>query len=93
MYVVCFKVSYVYGVTLYVFEDGHNSVLVRYDCLLSSDFVEGAVRLTEARLRREVTEGKIVDFRRVEGGFEIMRVEAVSGAKNKVGSYRYCTLL
>ena len=51
-----------------------------------SDNVEGVVRLTEARLRRDLSEGKIVDFRRSDsGGFEVVRVEAITGPKNKVG--------
>lgn len=51
-----------------------------------TDHVEGVARLTEARLRRDVTEGKIVDFRHIEGGFEVVRVEAITQTQNKVSN-------
>ncbi len=49
-----------------------------------SDRIEGAVRLTEARLRRELTEGKIIDFIRTDGGFEVIRLDAIKSRRNKV---------
>ena len=51
-------------------------------CALS-DHVEGAVRLTEARLRQESTEGKIIDFKQTEGGFEVVRLAAINGPQSK----------
>jgi len=41
-------------------------------------------RITEARLRRDVSEGKIVDFQRSNGGFEVIRREALNGHESKV---------
>ena len=41
-------------------------------------------RITEARLRREVSEGKIVDFRRSDGGFDVIRKEAMNRQETKV---------
>lgn len=57
---------------------------VNYNPFPLPDHIEGVSRLTEARLRRDVTEGKIVDFRHVEGGFEVVRMEAVTQTENKV---------
>lgn len=48
------------------------------------DIVEGMARITEARLRRDVSEGKIVDFQRSNGGFEVIRREALNGHESKV---------
>ena len=41
-------------------------------------------RITEARLKRETLEGKLVDFWRTERGYEIIRLEALNGKENKV---------
>ncbi len=49
-----------------------------------ADHIEGVVRLTEARLRRDLSEGRIVDFRHIDGGFEVVRVEAITQTKFKV---------
>ena len=50
---------------------------------LTSDTVEGVARITEARLKREVSEGKIIDFRRSEVGFDVIRIEAMNSKQNK----------
>ena len=48
--------------------------------------MEGGVpRLTEVRLKRDVSEGKIVDFWRSEAGFDVIRIEAINGKERKVG--------
>ena len=49
-----------------------------------TDTVEGMARITEARLRREVSEGKIVDFRRSDGGFDVIRKESMNRQETKV---------
>ena len=41
-------------------------------------------RLTEARLSRELAEGKVIDFRRTETGFEVIRISAITDTKHKV---------
>jgi len=46
--------------------------------------VEGTARITEARLKREVGEGKIIDFRCTEEGYEVIRLEALNAKENKV---------
>ena len=46
--------------------------------------MEGTARITEARLKREVGEGNIIDFRRVEDGYEVIRLDAINGKENKV---------
>ena len=46
--------------------------------------MEGVVRLTEARLKREVLERRVIDFRPTDNGFEVIRVEALSAAEGKV---------
>ena len=46
--------------------------------------MEGVARITEARLRRDVSEGRIVDFQRSDGGFEVVRREALNGHESKV---------
>ena len=51
---------------------------------LTSDTVEGVARITEARLKREVSEGKIIDFQRSEVGFDVIRAEAMNSKQNKV---------
>jgi len=48
-----------------------------------TDTVEGMARITEARLRRDVSEGKIVDFQRSNVGFEVIRREALNGHESK----------
>lgn len=46
--------------------------------------VEGTARITEARLKREVGEGKIIDFWRMDGGYSVIRLEALYERENKV---------
>lgn len=46
-------------------------------------------RITEARLKRETLEGKLVDFWRTERGYEIIRLEALNGKENKVATHSY----
>ena len=46
--------------------------------------VEGTARITEARLKREVGEGKIIDFRCTEEGYEVIRLGALNVKENKV---------
>ena len=46
--------------------------------------VEGTARITEARLKREVGEGKIIDFRCTEEGYEVIRLEPLNVKENKV---------
>ena len=53
---------------------------------LTLDTVEGVARVTEARLKREVSEGKIIDFRRSEVGFDVIRMEAMNSKQNKVSA-------
>jgi hypothetical protein len=49
----------------------------------NTELVEGAARITEARLKREVGEGKIVDFWRTDRGYEVIRLEALNERENK----------
>ena len=51
---------------------------------LTPDTVKGIAWITEARLKREVSEGKIIDFQRSEVGFEILRIEAINSKQTKV---------
>ena len=51
---------------------------------LTSDTVEGVAQITEVRLKREVNEGKIIDFQRSEVGFDVIRMEAMNSKLNKV---------
>lgn len=46
-------------------------------------------RITEARLKRETLEGKLVDFWRTDKGYEIIRLEALNGKENKVVTHSY----
>lgn len=46
-------------------------------------------RITEARLKRETLEGKLVDFWRTDKGYEIIRLEALNGKENKVATHSY----
>ena len=72
----------------------HAYMCMWYSCALSpvtihysvftAELVEGAARITEARLKREVGEGKIVDFWRTDRGYEVIRLEALSERENKV---------
>ena len=55
--------------------------------LFATELVEGAARITEARLKREVGEGKIVDFWRTDSGYEVVRLEALNERENKVNPY------
>ena len=49
---------------------------------LTSDTVEGVARITEARLKREVSEGKIIDFRRSEVGVKgVHEVQQLQGGR------------
>ena len=48
------------------------------------ELVEGTARIIEARLKREVAEGKIVEFWRTDKGYEVIRLEALNGRENKV---------
>ena len=52
--------------------------------MYGSELVEGTARIIEARLKREVAEGKIVDFWRTDRGYELVRLEALNGRENKV---------
>jgi hypothetical protein len=52
-----------------------------YRC--NTELVEGTARIIEARLKREVAEGKIVDFWRTDKGYEVIRLEALNGRENK----------
>ena len=50
-----------------------------------SEFVKSVTtHITEARLKRDVAEGKIVDFWRTDRGYEVIRLEALNGRENKV---------
>ena len=51
---------------------------------IRTELVEGTARINEARLKRDVAEGKIVDFWRTDKGYEVIRLEALNGRKNKV---------
>jgi hypothetical protein len=51
---------------------------------ICAELVEGTARIIEARLKREVAEGKIVDFWRTDKGYEVIRLEALNGRENKV---------
>ena len=48
--------------------------------------MEEVARVTEARLKRDVSEGKIVDFWRTEDGFEFIRTDAISTKESKVNN-------
>ena len=54
--------------------------------MLHTELIEGTARITEARLKREVADrnSKIVDFWRTERGYEVIRLEALTGRENKV---------
>lgn len=52
--------------------------------LLAAAKVDGVARVNEVRLKREATEGKIIDFWRTEQGFEFIRADAISSKENKV---------
>ena len=56
-----------------------------------TELVEGTARITEARLKREVGEGKIIDFWRREGGYAVIRLDALNERENKVREYHYTT--
>ena len=65
-------------------------------CSNFAELVEGTARIIEARLKREVAEGKIVDFWRTDRGYEFIRLEALNGRENKVGSalpYTACCVI
>ena len=46
--------------------------------------MEGVVRLTEARLRRDILERRVIDFLPTENGFEVIKTEALSVPEGKV---------
>ena len=46
-----------------------------------TEYVEGAARITEARLGRDPT---IIDFRRRRSGYELYRADAISSPDSKV---------
>ena len=46
--------------------------------------MEGVVRITEARLKRDILERKVIDFRPNDSGFEVVRVDALSAPEGKV---------
>ena len=50
----------------------------------AAELVDSTARIVEARLKREVAEGKIVDFWRTDRGYELIRLEALNGRENKV---------
>ena len=59
------------------------------DCHVITDYmptesVEGVVRITEARLKRDILERKIIDFCPTDNGFEVVRVDALSAPEGKV---------
>ncbi|CAI8046656.1 Disks large homolog 1 [Geodia barretti] len=49
----------------------------------NTELVDSTARIIEARLKREVAEGKIVDFWRTDRGYEVIRLEALNGRENK----------
>ena len=51
---------------------------------ICAELVDSTARIIEARLKREVAEGKIVDFWRTDRGYEVIRLEALNGRENKV---------
>ena len=52
-------------------------------CALYTELVEGTARINEARLKRDVAEGKIIDFWRTERGYEVIRLQALNARENK----------
>ena len=51
---------------------------------MNVECVEGAVRLTEARLKRDILERRLIDFQPTENGFEVIRVDALNAVEGKV---------
>ena len=66
------------------FHSNHNKRLFLSSVHTELQVVEGTARITEARLKREVGEGKIIDFRCTEEGYEVIRLEALNVKENKV---------
>ena len=52
--------------------------------LCYAESVEGVVRITEARLRREILERRVIDFLPTENGYEVIKTEALSVPEGKV---------
>ena len=52
--------------------------------LLATALVSNAGRLTEARLGRELSEKKIIDFSCRDGGFEILKLVSITTPPSKV---------
>lgn len=46
-----------------------------------AEVVDGMARITEVRLRRELSEGKLLDFRQVDSGFEVIKLVAIRKVK------------
>ena len=60
------------------------SYIMFYFCFCCAESVEGVVRLTEARLRRDILERRVIDFLPTENGFEVIKTEALSVPEGKV---------
>ena len=56
-----------------------------FECFILLEFVEGTARITEARLSRERSEGKIIDFQRIrDSGYKVVSKISLSSRENKV---------
>ncbi len=63
-----------------------------FDDCSCSEFLEGTARITEARLNRERSEGKIIDYQRVkDSGYRVISNISFSSRENKVlyNNYHY----
>ncbi len=62
-------------------------------CFPPVEYVQGVARLTEARLSRDMAEGRVIDFRRSEStGFEVIRTTAITETRHKVMYVRTYTV-
>ena len=52
--------------------------------LCHAESVEGVVRITEARLKREILERRVIDFHPMDNGFEVVKTDALSAPEGKV---------
>ena len=44
------------------------------------------MRLTEARLKRDILERRLIDFQPTENGFEVIRVDALNAVEGRVSA-------
>ena len=52
---------------------------------MCTDFVEGTARIYEARLHRDQSEGKIIDYKRIaDSGYHVISKDAITSKDTKV---------